>query len=179
MATCPFCEHVQERGEECDLCGRRLSGPGTEPAPVAALAELEPTAHPPTHVATAPLPDLEATRVEAAAAPDAASIDLLEPTRFATGATLPPEPVPGLESHQAEPISDGGADPFAPVVCRYCRSVAPPGERICGRCGMRLPTFEAAAVVAAEEQRCGDCGAVGTGPLCRQCGARMPSASGA
>jgi hypothetical protein len=173
MIVCPVCEHAQAEGAECDVCGRRLlHGPGAIPA-VAPVEGLEPTMH--------------------AAAGDAGldPVDELEPTRLLSGPDAPPEvapdvertavapvdvavePVPDLEPTAAELPGDAPTAVPAFVTCRYCRNPAMPGERVCGHCGMRLPSFERAPDAAAGVQRICSCGAPlrSAGP-CPLCGAR-------
>jgi len=175
VAVCPVCEHQQPSGEECAVCGRSLAGLGNAAAPVARLPDLEPTLAERVEVAPDGVPGLEPTRFEevpGALAGDA-RVEGLEPSATEVP-DVPVERVPDLEHHRADPIPDGGPDPLAPLVCRYCRMPAPPGERICGRCGMRLPLFDARSLAAeAAEMICNDCGATGPGPRCRRCGARM------
>jgi hypothetical protein len=143
---------------------------------VARIEGLEPTAASPVDVSPEPIAELEPTRLEAGAepAPDGAA-GWIEQTR-ARPVEPPVEPLPDVERHRAEPIPEGGPDPAGPVVCRYCRSPAAPGDRICGRCGMKLPVFDARRMVAElAGMVCRDCGARGEGPRCRRCGARMVS----
>lgn len=176
MAICPLCEHAQATGDECQVCGHKLTGPGTEIAPVAPLAGLEPTRMEAVEIAAETVPDLEPTRMEAVAVPpeDSSWVDAMRAAPAQEGVA---DPVPGLEHHRAEPLPDEGPalDPLAPVVCRYCRSTAMPGDRFCSRCGMRLARFEPVRMAGAErgELVCRDCGSLGAGPRCRRCGARM------
>lgn len=177
MLTCPVCEHAQAQGAECEVCGKKLlHGPAAIPQ-VPAIEGFEPTHH----------SDADSGVAEAAAAafPD------LEPTAQAVGADAPADPAPDVDRGRADPV-DVAAEPVPdlervgdgipddprtavpPVVtCRYCRTPALAGERVCARCGMRLPVFDAGAP---EEdplaRRCG-CGTAVTGPLCPTCGARM------
>lgn len=176
MATCPLCEHVQAAGAECDVCGHRLTGPGTGDLPVAPLPGLEPTRMERVEVTPDAMPELEATLRAPAQAPH-------EDSGWVERSHAPPvaeeqlERVPDLEHHRAEPVPDlgGPLDPLAPVVCRYCRSTAMPGDKFCGRCGMRLARFDPVRLAGSErgEMVCRDCGAMGAGPRCRRCGARM------
>lgn len=173
MIVCPVCEHAQEAGSECQLCGRRLEeGRGTD-APVA------------------PLPGLELTALEAAPAAPGEAVPGLEITRFeAVEAPLLSEVVPGLEATRAEPVEvvveatpdvervqaglpDDGPT-LLPIVltCRYCRAEAGPGERICGRCGMRLQLPVAAPAAPAGGPRLCSCGTPVTRSICPACGAR-------
>jgi hypothetical protein len=182
MATivCPVCEHAQAEGTECEVCGRAL-GPATgasaaapPPAPladleptgvgtaeaggVALMAELEPTFHAPAAAQSDALPDLEAT--------GAAPVDVqvaVDPELERTG-------------YVDLPLDDAFALPPLPV-CRYCRTPATADERICARCGMRLPALAAAPAPAAaregEARRC-SCGILLSpgASRCPGCGAR-------
>jgi hypothetical protein len=176
MVICPLCEHRQAAGAECEVCGRSLGEVGAAATPVEALPDLESTRVDPVQVDAVLLAELEPTRFQAWMGAAVEAVDGLEDTRFADLPALAPDTVSGLERHRAEPIPGGGPDPLAPVTCRYCRTVALPGERLCGRCGMRLQTFEPSRpAVEIGEALCTDCGAPGPGPRCRRCGARMPS----
>ena len=102
----------------------------------------------------------------------------LEPTRAAPVDVDAP-PVPDLERTDQGVPDDAPTALPALVACRYCRTPAMPGERICSRCGMRLPAdgraSPAAAGPAAAERRCG-CGALaGEGARCPGCGGRVPA----
>jgi hypothetical protein len=180
MSTCPVCEHVQQSGDECEVCGRKLADAPPAP-PVAALPGLEPTLHPPEAPAPAeaPLPGLEPTLFQAVPEPPAEPpVAGVEPTRSEPVGEVAVEPVPDLERHLAEPLPDVDELPRqGPVICRYCRTPAMPGDKFCGRCGMRLSRYEPVKMAAAErgDLVCRDCGSMGEGPRCRRCGARMVS----
>lgn len=175
MIVCPVCEHPQASGAECEVCGKRFA-PGAVPVPpVAPLAGLEPTGH--AGVADAlvesPVPGLEPTRAAPVDAPEEATPGI-EPTRAApVDADAPPLPdIERLES--ALPGDVPTALPIAPV-CRYCRTPAVPGERLCSRCGMRLPVIDAGLVPSEAEgvHLCTNCGTVTTRSLCPACGNRL------
>jgi hypothetical protein len=87
---------------------------------------------------------------------------------------LDPDPL-HLEPTHAEPVPD--AAPRGPIACRYCRTPATGWEKLCLRCGMRLPLLRpvrrAAIALAAP---CGDCGLRSSGPVCPGCGARRAQA---
>ncbi len=177
MIVCPVCEHAQESGAACEVCGKRLAAgaaaipavapvEGLEPtlhpaaaAPVERVAELEPTRHPAAEAAPEPVPDVEAT-----AAPPV-DVDAA--------------PLADVERTGAAGIPDDGPTLLPMIVtCRYCRSPAMPGERICAQCGMRLPVLpegerppEGPASV-----RCTSCGALAApGGRCPSCGGRIPA----
>jgi len=174
MITCPLCEHQQEGGDECQACGRRLSGPGVLAVPIPRLEGLEPTTllEHPADVPPDLVPGLEPTRhppVEVAAVPPAE----IEPTRAAP-VEVAVEVAPGLERTAAEPVpGEARAElPVAPV-CRYCRTPAFPGEVLCGRCGMKLPVLAAPdspPSPLAPETRCPACGTLSPGSICTGCG---------
>lgn len=170
MIVCPVCEHPQAGGAECEVCGKRLlDGPAGVPA-VPSVEGLEPTGF---------------ARVEAA--PE--RLGELEPTAHAGGADAAPEPVT-LEATRVEPVhvsvepvpdverlsdaipEDAPTEVPLFVTCRYCRTEAMPGERVCGRCGMRLPDFGGARGAEAAPPRLCGCGALVRGTACPSCGAR-------
>lgn len=176
MITCPVCEHQQAAGSECEVCGRHLvEGRGTD-APVAPLEGLEVTSLDPAGAAAvpaAPVEGLEVTRFEPAEEPLLAEVvPDLEQTR-AEPVEVTPEAVPDVERLEAALPDDLPTLLPLVVVCRYCRTEAGPGDRICARCGMRLPVFGSAApgAVAGEPRRC-SCGVLVTRSVCPACGAR-------
>jgi hypothetical protein len=171
MIVCPVCEHAQPQGAECDVCGRRLAAPSAADHPPPRVEGLEPTAAAPVAAAVAILPDLEPTR-HAPAGAGADRMPELEATQ-APPVDVDVAPVPDVERTAAELPGDAPAAPPALVVCRYCRTPAMPGERICARCGMRLPVLASAAAPddAAGGWRC-SCGTLARGSLCPGCGAR-------
>ncbi len=173
MVVCPVCEHQQPAGDECQVCGHKLTGPGVVPLPVEPLPGLEVTALGGAEaVAVAPLPDLELTHHRTAAAEAAPAMDL-EPTGAAPVA-VSAEVVPDLEPTQGETIPGDVPTPRpAILVCRYCRTENPPGETSCLRCGMRLPIWEGPAAAPPEGQapvRCPACGTQNAGEICTGCG---------
>ena len=114
-------------------------------------------------------PGLEPTRLTEPAAPSA--LDLLDEEPPA-GAD------PGLESWleptMASPIPSTDAEEPATVSCRYCRTPAVPGERFCGRCGMRLAAQARAPALASKIPLvCSACGVPGEPGVCRSCGCRI------
>lgn len=173
MIVCPVCEHAQAQGAECEVCGKRLlpAGAGLPSAPP--VEGLEPTHHAPVDAAESALPDLEPTRARDVDAP-AETIPDLDHGRAAP-VDVAGELVPDLERAGEAIPGDAPTAVPAVVTCRYCRTPAHPGERVCGRCGMRLPVFErpAAAGTAEEAPRLCSCGAPVTGSRCRACGARL------
>lgn len=174
MVVCPVCENQQPTGDECQVCGHRLRGPGVAPLPVEPLPGLEATAlgsaEPPP---AAPMLELEPTRHRPAAG-DAPLVPELEPTRAAP-VQVRPETVPGLEPTEAEALP-GDAPTLRPatLTCRYCRTENPPSEVICGRCGMRLSRWEGPAAPGSLEAlaptRCPACGTLNAGEICTGCG---------
>jgi hypothetical protein len=187
--VCPVCEHVQESGTECEVCGRRLAGAT------------------PTPEASSPLEGLERTALQegagAGAGPPAPPVEGFEPSRFEPAAAAPagePGPPDGwLERTAApevqtatEPLEverstaerprqrPGDAVPRPPPTCRYCRTPAVPGDAFCGCCGMKLPLERpaAASTAAPAGVPCRGCGILVTGPVCPACGARRREAEG-
>jgi hypothetical protein len=176
MIVCPVCEHQQAQGAECEVCGKRLAaGPSAADLAVPPVEGLEPTGHAPIDVA-------------------AEHVVELEPTLHAAAADAAPDPTPDLEATCTAPVDvevaptpDVERTAAAPddlptvlpafVTCRYCRTPAMPGERLCARCGMRLPVVTEGApgpAAAAEVHLC-TCGApLRPGvTLCPSCGARQ------
>jgi hypothetical protein len=119
--------------------------------------ELEPTLQAAGgDVAVDPMPELEAT--------------------LAAPVEAPGERVPDLEPTAAAPSADGRTElPLFPT-CRYCRTPAGPGEKICGRCGMQLGGMvpPGAALVGTGPRLC-SCGTPITRSTCPACGARNRS----
>lgn len=181
MTVCPVCEHAQAAGAECEACGMRLApGPAGEPA-VAPLDGLETTGHAPVDAPEVAIPDLERTahgRVDVDVPPGPE----IEQTRAAP-VDVAGEAVADLEPTRQAGLPDDGptALPFAPT-CRYCRTEAAPGERVCSRCGMRLPVVELALEPIDEGEEtgpapCPSCGVPASGQRCPTCGGRLTPAS--
>ena len=181
MITCPVCEHQQASGSECEVCGRRLEeGRGTD-APVAPLEGLELTSLDAEGAAgAAPLERvpgmeaMEATRFEPSDAPATELVPDMEAT-LAAPVEVAPDVTPDVERGQ-EGLPDDGPT-FLPltVTCRYCRTEAHPADRLCARCGMKLPRPEASAAAPARgpaAPRLCSCGTPVTRSRCPSCGAR-------
>lgn len=176
MIVCPVCEHQQAAGSECEVCGRHLvEGRGTD-APVAPLEGLELTSLDPSAAAalpSAPVEGLEVTAFERAEAPILSEvIPDLEQTA-AERVEVQVEATPDVERTMAGLPDDGPSLLPLIITCRYCRTEAGPGEKVCARCGMRLPVFGGppAAAAAAAPRLC-SCGTPITRSLCPACGAR-------
>ncbi len=170
MIVCPVCEHAQPQGGECEMCGKRLvEGPAGIPA-VAPLEGLEPTRLGDAEAPVERMGDMEPTAHAAArdAPPDPV---LLEPTRV-DPVEVVVEPAPDLERTGDGIPEDARTEVPLFVTCRYCRTEAMPGERVCGRCGMRLPDFGGPAPAQEVAARVCGCGAVVRGTTCPSCGAR-------
>lgn len=157
MAICPLCEHVQEGGWECAVCGKRFADGGEPAQPVERLEELVPT------------------RLEATAPPTLEQMSDLEPTFHAAAAVAGEEAPPWIEptSLPAEQLS---RDLLALPACRSCRMPAAPGDVFCARCGLKLPVPSRPPQTPAPRlRRCRSCGLVGAGDACPGCGARLPA----
>jgi hypothetical protein len=168
MVVCPVCEHAQEHGDACDVCGKHLAGPGVVGAPTPPLEGLEPTLlDTPAGEPVALLTDLEPTALAPAEEPASAPL-WLEP--LTTAAEEPAAP-PWLEP---TPFELAGAVPAArpAAVCRYCRTPAGEGEVFCSRCGVMVDVLRTPDVEMADVARCLQCGKPITGPRCAACGAR-------
>ena len=173
MIACPLCEHQQADGAECEVCGRSLLSLGAVDAPVTPLEGLEPTLAAPEPFAGAgeAMVELEPTLQASAGEVVLERVAELEPTAAApveaTG-----EPVPDLEPTSAAVSLDPRTElPLFPV-CRYCRTPAGPGERICARCGMQLPSGPSPVAAAVAGPRLCSCGTPITRSTCPACGAR-------
>jgi len=190
MVICPVCEHAQEVGGECLVCGRSLVESGAPDDVVERLPGLEPTR---LEVAPAPpvhrMEDLEPTLFEVPAVPAALEEPATwiertprEPASSMTPASIAAMKSLAMESLQIERTALAAPDAptgdlLAPPVCRYCRTSAAPGELFCGRCGLRLATYSGERVVpAGDVRRCRFCGARGPGETCQACGARLGEA---
>lgn len=182
---CPVCEHQQDFGIECEVCGKALGGlEGLGPPPVR-LEVME---------------GLEATRQATAGEVAVEKLTELEVTRYAP-VNVAADPTPGVESTGQAPVGDvqvervadlsedrvpddGRRTPVAtgPMTCRYCRNLQATGS-MCDRCGMKLPFVSAApdAVVGQligdfeSKVRCRSCGAPAkAGERCGDCGREVP-----
>jgi hypothetical protein len=175
MIVCPVCEHQQEAGSECQVCGRHLvEGRGTD-APVAPLEGLELTTLDPVAapaLPAEPMAGLEVTRFDAVEAPLLAElVPDLEQTR-AEPVEITVDDAPDIERVQAGLPDDGPTLLPLVLVCRYCRTEAGPGERICSRCGMRLPVAPTGPGPITAAPRLCSCGTPVTRATCPACGAR-------
>jgi hypothetical protein len=191
MIVCPVCEHTQPFSGECEVCGKALgpAGAGDAESPFMVslsnqerLDGLEPTLHAVLRQAqdertAAPelLAELEPTAAARTGAVSAAPELLaeLEPTAAARTGAVDPAPVPDLvPTAVADLPGDGPTPQPIAVLCRYCRSPAMPGERMCGHCGMRLPVAAGRPAPTAAPRAC-SCGLPVSGAVCPGCGARQ------
>jgi hypothetical protein len=152
--------------------GRPLvEGRGTD-APVAPLEGLELTTLDPVGAAAlpaTPVEGLEVTAFERAEEPLLAEVvPDLEQTR-AEAVEVASDPTPDVERVLAGLPDDGPTV----VTCRYCRTEAGPGDKLCARCGMKLAAIATPAPPsgAAGPKLC-SCGTPVTRSRCPNCGAR-------
>lgn len=176
MIVCPVCEHAQSTGAECEVCGKKFA-PGSLPIPaVVPMEGLETTHHAAVDLGydgVGPIAELEPTLAAPVDAPEE-RIPGVEPTSAAP-VDVDSAPIPDIERIQDEiPVDAPTELPLAPV-CRYCRTPAVPGERLCSRCGMRLPVIDPGLVPKAAEglHLCTNCGTVTTREICPACGSRL------
>lgn len=184
MITCPVCEHQQDFGVECDVCGKALGGlDELGPPPVSAerVEGLEVTIPEPLgEVSVERMGDLELSRY--------ASVEVaadVTPDLVATGVSVGEVAVERVADMTVDRVPDDGQRtvlPEGPLTCRYCRNVQAAGS-ICERCGMRLPQviivpqIVGGLLLDAEDvkTRCRACGAVATaGKKCGECGHDVP-----
>jgi hypothetical protein len=174
VISCPVCEHQQPGGAECEVCGRGLVALGGVDAPVAPLDGLEPTALDGGGWVgeVAALAELEPTLQASAGAVTPVPIPELEPT-MAAPVEAQGELVPDLEPTAAPASGDAPTEVPLFLTCRYCRTPAGPGDRICGRCGMQLQVQPGPAPEAAlAGRRFCSCGTPISRSICPACGAR-------
>jgi hypothetical protein len=180
MIVCPVCEHPQPQGAECDLCGKRLvAGLSEADLAIPTVDGLEPTLRQPADAAEERMPDLEPTLRGAGDATFAEDpTPDLEATRAAP-VDVDAGPAPDLEPTQAGIPDDGPTLVPEVAVCRYCRTPASPGDRLCARCGVRLPVpFTVASGAGSRDPvqlRVCSCGTTvrPDASLCPSCGARL------
>ncbi len=158
MVVCPVCEHAQEVGSECAVCGRSLAAAGAPDPAVERVQDLEPTL-------LEPSPGFAVPR-----------LDGLEPTLQSDpgpAAAAAEEMAAWMERTALAASDESALDPFAPSLCRYCRTPAAPGEVFCARCGLRLAVYRAEAPAPPDEaRRCRTCGFSSRGGTCPACGGR-------
>lgn len=179
MTVCPVCEHQQQVGLECEVCGKDLSaqaGLGNVPPPPVQVQRVEglETTLPERQVgdvAVERFSELEQNRFGKVDVAPELTPDL-ETSRAAPVGEVPVERVADLAQDRAPDDGVRTAAPTGQVVCRYCRNVQATGT-ICERCGMKLPKAlqTQAAAPQAEWVRCRACGAPGpVGERCKECG---------
>lgn len=140
-------------------------------AQVAPLDGLEPTGHAAVGAAPESVPGLEPTGHADVGEVHGATLDVDRGRAAPADVEVPP--VPDLERSGDAIPGDAPTGIPSLVACRYCRTAAMPGERICARCGMRLPSFEPAAEELDAAVRLCSCGAPVRGASCPSCGSRV------
>lgn len=182
MIVCPVCEHSQQNGFECDVCGRDLSslaglgGLAPPPPKITPAAELEVSRYEAPQDIPVPRPSgLETNSFEQVAATGAMA-DGLELSHFSAVEAAPVERLGDLALDRAPAIGKPTPAVTGDVACRYCRHVQR-GGAICERCGMKLPRAlrALAAEIPVEDWiRCTECGSKSPpGGRCRECGREM------
>ncbi len=184
---CPVCEHAQDFGMECDVCGK-------------AIGDLDGLGPPP--VMQQRLEGLEVTRQDEVGEVAVERFGELEVTRFAA-VNVAPDQTPDVEHNGSGPVGEVAVErvpdlsedrvpddgqrtalQVGPVTCRYCRNVQASGS-LCERCGMKLPVITVAAEVGTItgkllsnddlKTRCRSCGAPAKGGArCGDCGRDVP-----
>jgi len=189
MSVCPVCEHRQDFGFECEVCGKDLGDlGGLGPPPVAqqTVEGLEVTVPERIgEVAVERVGELEVTSFQAAQGPvQTEAVPELDLGRAVNIGPVAVERVPDLAQDRAPDDGVRTALPSGAVTCRYCRNVQAAGL-FCDTCGMRLPkvvapppTTQAAGpkvTYSRGDVRCKACGAPAMpGQRCSECGALAP-----
>ncbi len=182
---CPVCEHQQEFGVECDVCGKDLGGLGDLGPPPAAeqrVEGLEQTVGERVgEIAVERIGDLDATGFVTGEV-TVIEMNEMERTENAPVGALPVERVADMTEDRAPDDGVRTEAPVGQVMCRYCRNVQAEGL-ICDTCGMKLPKVVASIVTvdsgkpkrALEMVRCKACGAPARpGERCSECGRDVP-----
>lgn len=185
MIVCPVCEHQQDFGVECDVCGKALGGlDGLGPPPVAQerVEGLEVTISDRVgEIAIERMGELEVSRYASVEVATEVTPDL-ETSRAAPVGEVAVERVADLTVDRAPDDGQRTVLPEGPLTCRYCRNVQASGA-MCERCGMRLPQVMVVPQIVggllldAEDVkvRCRACGAPATaGKKCTDCGHDVP-----
>ena len=188
MIACPICEHQQDLGFECEVCGRDLSAlagmVGAPPVRIEKMLDLEVTI--PERIGEIPIeraPDVEVTAFAKVDSVVSAPVPDFERTVADKIGEIPVLPVDDLSEDRVP--DDGVRTPVAtgPLTCRYCKTVQALGSGLlCERCGMKLPQVAVAAVPGVVKKkkeavfaRCRSCGAPARGgERCGECGREVP-----
>ena len=180
-----MCEHQQAQGDECEVCGKKLTAAAPVVVAVATLPELEQTqlAGGRAPVQAAAIPDLELTRQQPARDVAVQPVPELDTGRSSAG-DVAVAPMADMDTGRAASDGTRTAAPSGAVVCRYCRNVQATGA-VCERCGMRLPKLRmertetaapAGRVEAGEWTRCPRCHSnTRAGRACTSCGTLVPA----
>lgn len=176
---CPVCEHQQDFGLECDVCGKALGGLdalGAPPARTEVVEGLEHNASPDVgEVLVERVGELEVTHFAPVQVAEDRTPDVEHNAALAVGEV----PVERLSDLSVDRVPDDGvrtALPQGPIVCRFCRTPNAGGS-LCTHCGMKLPVViivprnPQASAPTGEKTRCRACGAPATiGERCGDCG---------
>ncbi len=183
---CPLCEHQQDFGVECDVCGKDLGGLdalGPPPVALQVVEGLEATIGERVgEVALDAVTDLEVTTFSVGEVAVGSMTDM-ERTENAPVGAMVAERVPDMTDDRAADDGARTAAPTGAVTCRYCRNEQAEGL-LCEKCGMRLPKVAMPVIAASpsrrarapESVRCRACGAPAkTGQRCTECGQEQPA----
>lgn len=182
---CPVCEHAQDFGVECEVCGKDLGGlEGLGPPPVREerVEGLEITV--PDRLGEVPVEKMGELEVTHFASVNVARDETpdMEFTGMAPVGDVAIEKVADMSEDRVPDDGQRTAYADGPVTCRYCRNVQATGS-LCDRCGMKLPIVSAPVVAVMGtiigeldvKVRCRACGAnTKAGTRCSDCGNEVP-----
>jgi hypothetical protein len=178
------CEHVQETGDSCDVCGKELTAPAPVKVQVPLLPDLEESRwEEPFPEDPAMIPELELTSLSPSGSEEVASdsISEFEPT---ANAPVDVSATPMDEMDMGRAFDTDAPTPArvpGPVTCRYCQNVQTEGS-FCDRCGMRLArgtmppgVIKTVVIDSGVLKSCRRCGEkVMPGTRCKGCGMTAP-----
>ncbi|HEY3449889.1 MAG TPA: hypothetical protein VGK67_26285 [Myxococcales bacterium] len=174
-----MCEHPQDKGDACDVCGRVLVQAAPVAVPIQALPELERTAIVAGNAVGPPvtmMPELEVHRIGdvQVAAEKMAEMETSAIPGAAAAAAATIEAAPDIERTQ---LVDAGPRTVVPdtVPCRYCGHPQKRTNVFCEKCANAMPRVILAKVddpkAKQVQVRCKACGENAIrGEKCPACG---------